>query len=122
MPCAQVQLALLQSGNVLTAGGQNDTQFTMATAEVFSAKTRQWAGVGPMANPRTSHQVCLGPVAATFGRSQDVLIGPPAPRRLLHGCGRTSACARVMATSAVPRRLQAAHQAKPSVCVRAACR
>ena len=58
----QVAIAPLQNGNVLTAGGAvmnsaGANQAAIAEAEVFSVKTRQWAAVSPMANPRTLHQV-----------------------------------------------------------------
>ena len=59
VPCAQVQLALLQDGDVLAAGGQDSSFQEYASAEVFDVKGRQWTSVGDMSSPRTLHQVLL---------------------------------------------------------------
>ena len=60
---AQVVLALLQDGNVLTAGGFNtigedeDFKDTINGAEVFNVTTHTWYTVGSMSLGRTGHQV-----------------------------------------------------------------
>ena len=59
-------LALLQNGNVLTAGGYDSFlqphgnsggQATIASAEIFNVTTHTWHSVGSMATARSSHQV-----------------------------------------------------------------
>ena len=56
--CAQIILAMLQNGNVLTAGGADDTaKVDLASAEVFDVKSRLWTPVGNMSTPRSQHQV-----------------------------------------------------------------
>jgi hypothetical protein len=67
---------MLPSGNVLVAGGVVTNNTSIAEAEVFDVKARQWAAVGPMATPRQNHQVLDADPDAMFGAQSHHLAEP----------------------------------------------
>lgn len=52
---------LLQNGKVLVAGGSDDTQTTLASAELYDPSTNMWSITGSMATTRFGHTATLLP-------------------------------------------------------------
>ena len=83
---------MLPGGNVLVAGGVSNNGTSLADAEVFDVKARQWTTVAPMATPRQNHQVPDADPDAVFApthiatQSRWSCRGPPPPLTGLHAC------------------------------------
>jgi hypothetical protein len=76
---------MLPSGELLIIGGQND-EGTLATAELYDAKTNTFTATGSMAAPRTGH-------TATLLANGKVLVAGGAPSKALVTGGSISALA-----------------------------